>query len=145
MNRLSHIFVCAVLSILVVWTGAGIGMLRCEHSGGVQMAVTYEACHGGASCGEPAAHGGRHATAHDKCCKQQKGCMHLSVLKLQPSVPGVAQAFSFTALPAVLALPPLQAVLPACPVVVRRIYGSAVPARHGPPRLWLAIIRVLQI
>lgn len=145
MNRLSHIIIGAWLSILIVWTGVGVGMLRCEHSGGVQMAVAYDACKGGESCGSGTAAAHSRAAAHGKCCRPMKGCMHLSVLKLQPSVPGVAQTFSFMALPSAVALPPLPAVLPQCAVSVRRIFRCAVPARHGPPRLWLAIIRVLLI
>lgn len=131
MKRLSNIIVCVWLSMLVVWLGGGIGMLRCEHSGDVEFVQLKEMAQ---------------MTAQDGgCCKTSSPCMHLKIAKLSPVTQVAGSLFCFSV--PILALPvERQNVAPiTCTLTSRLAALGSEEVWHGPPRLWLSIIRVLQI
>lgn len=143
-KQLSHIIVCVWLSVLIVCTGGGIGMLRCAHGGGVeivQLSAAASSCqHGNRCCHGKADKGGSKAKG------RAASCMHMNVVQLSPMTQAAAHAWQCS-VPVVCLLPQTVAV-PHAPVAclsrLAAIGGSEV--WHGPPpRMWLAIIRVLQI
>ena len=165
MKRFSHIILGVWLSMLVIWLGGGIGLLCCEHSGEVeivQMAMGNNRCgmgsskHGNMSSkdGSQAMQDGSHtmhngSQAAQDCCKKKPStkpmpCMHLKVLKLQPATVA-SHAISLMAPVTALAAQHFSIRLPR-PIVLRTpACTSMAKVLHGPPRLWLSIIRVLII
>ena len=131
MKRLSNIIVCVWLSMLVVWLGGGIGMLRCEHSGEVEVVQVKEIT-------QMAAHG-------DGCCKTASPCMHLKIARLSPATQAVAHFFCFDIPVLALPLEQLAVVRPLPSATINRAAIGSGEVWHGPPRLWLSVIRVLQI
>ena len=118
------------LSVLLVWTGAGIALMHCCHSGHTG-AVQVQQVQAGAG--------------HSRCCCAKAPCMTVRVLKLSPSVPPVTVTrplLPVTFLPALFHTAP-----PACVPVLHGLPVQKPRGRawHGPPRSWLAFIRVLVI
>ena len=106
-------------------------MLRCEHSGDVELVQLKEMAQ---------------MTAQDGgCCKTSSPCMHLKIAKLSPVTQVAGSLFCFSV--PILALPvERQTVAPiTCTLTSRLAALGSEEVWHGPPRLWLSIIRVLQI
>lgn len=128
MKRIGTILVSFVLSLTIVYLGAGTVIVECLRSNTVTVGVLEDDCCKG-----------------DKCCQEKRTCMKTTVVRLQPTV--VCKQLCKVEKPALSLLPQLLGndvahflraeQLPQMQYVPR--------ATHAPPRLYLAFIRVLVI
>lgn len=79
------------------------------------------------------------------CCKPMAPCMDVKVVKLSPSMRASILSFNFSQLPVLAFVCPTVIDLKALVVCARHEVGALIRVWHGPPRVWLSIIRVLQI
>lgn len=118
-----------LLSLMVVAGGAGFVIVKCCCKG--NMAKT--------ECP------GKCCTRHDKHHIAAKPCAETIVMKLWPSATGLQEPSCVPGTPAMM-LPPYQAVMYGhTPVTAYFISRYAERLLHAPPRLYLAMIRVLII
>lgn len=135
------------LSLLLVWTGAGIGLLHCSHTGQTEaLQLSADACQ--KSCCHAKAQGTHthHAQRkHTGASYAKPSCMSLEVVKLSPSLraPHPLHSLAPLAVPLALFQQPLSQLhaMPALPVRPMTQGWSW----HGPPRSWLTFIRILII
>lgn len=128
MKRLSTIFTSLFLSLAILWIGSGVSLVHCSHSGQTQIMQM-----------------GMMDSGDNGCCQPTKPCMSVTVVKLSPSVSAVSTSFDFHQLPVIVGdwlttvdLRPLLSPTFLVPETVDSVW-------HGPPRVWLSLIRVLQI
>ena len=134
----ARIITSTLLSLLVVILGGGLTVLRCEHSGNVEIAQL----HSGGCDSDDSNCGGTSKGRH--CHAGTKPCMQHTLLKLATAV----QSSTYTPVPnqpsATIWLPYTLDIMPEPRPTLRPRFYQGTP-RHGPPRLWLAMIRVLII
>ena len=140
MTHPARIITSTLLSLLVVILGGGLTVLRCEHSGNVEIAQLHS---GGGGC--DTGYGNCGDTSKERHCHAgTKPCMQHSLLKLATAV----QTSTYTPVPcqpsATVWFPYALDVRPKPRPILRPGVYQGTP-HHGPPRLWLAMIRVLII
>lgn len=129
MKRQGNILICMLLSLMMVAGGAGFVIVKCCCKGGTPQTECRSKC-----CKQ----GGRHHM-------EAKSCAETVVMKLWPTTTGQQKPASVPdAQPTML--PPYQTAIYANTHMPARL-ESRYTARlqHAPPRLWLAMIRVLII
>lgn len=126
MKRLMHIFISALLSIMIVMMGSGVIIVHCNHTGTTKVVTYNQAC--------------------EKRCKTTSKCMKTTVLKFS-TMSQVQQHTLDYKLPVVI-LPWLQNPLFELKEIITtmsdalRYEGSS---RHGPPRKYLNLLCILLI
>lgn len=129
MKRQGNILICMLLSLMMVAGGAGFVIVKCCCKGNTALTKCRCTC-----CGA--------------CCKTsltKKSCAETVVMKLWPTATGLQKQASVPDAQATM-LPPYNiAVYSQAPVSAYLISRYAAKLLHAPPRLYLAIIRVLII
>ncbi|WP_418552428.1 hypothetical protein [Prevotella sp.] len=129
MKRQGNILICMLLSLMVVAGGAGFVIVKCCCKGNMTKTECRSKC-----CTQ---HGKHHIAA--------KPCAETIVMKLWPSATGLQKQAYVPDAPAMM-LPPYQSVMYGhIPVTAYFISRYAARLLHAPPRLYLAMIRVLII
>lgn len=127
MRHPGNILISIMLSLMVVYLGAGTVIMHCMHDDTVQIGMTEDCC----DC--------------DTECGVQQKCMEMTVMKLSPT--------TVTSIDKAHFMPLFTLVKPFCGFSYS-IFHSKKPyspasvvasVTHAPPRLYLAIIRVLII
>lgn len=129
-KRIGTIITIAVLALTIVYLGAGTVVVECMKSNTITMGMADmdDCCNKG-----------------QDDCKHNSPCMKTTIVKLQPTV--VAKQMVKLQVP-VLSMLPLFCVNSYSPVLSVRTIHDVIPKvnpPNGPPRLYLAIIRVLII
>lgn len=138
-HSLPHLLAVVWLSVITVWLGVGIGLVHCRHSGATEiMQMSQMAMPGGDCC---------KTAAMDDCCEHlaTAPCMDVKILKLPVSIYASSLSFDFTQIPVTACLLPTVIELKTDVFSVCRNADLVARVWHGPPRVWLSIIRVLQI
>lgn len=154
MKRFAYILLTLVMSLLLVWTGVGVAVLHCLHTGEVEALATHadadEGCCVAADCAtgdpEPDCCGAEHEMFSPHCRVQNSGCMSVEIVKLSPTTRVADNAYDFSAVGVWALL--VNVWLAACLSIADR--GAAVSRPrvlwNGPPRRrYLSLIRVLTI
>lgn len=145
MKRITGLLTTLLLSLTIVWMGAGITLLHCAHTGAVEVATAAEddGCAPDAHQEKPCHPMSHMAKAGD--CSRMPSCMSVEVLRLSPST--VSQSVRYIFGQTAVCLPPLVPVfadlLPADAGDSRTVVAES--PWHSPPRHYLTLIRVLQI
>ena len=125
MKRFSNILTSFFLSLIVVWMGVGITIIRCAHTGMIEdpMSAMQEI---------------------DPHCNQpmKSDCMKVLVYKLAPTSRVQTSTIDFQVLQPVILLF-RSVVLPQVQIVSVESVVSYL--RHSPPRAYLNLLRVLLI
>lgn len=124
MKQSARIAVSLVLSLLVVWMGAGIVLVHCCHTEKTTIVGMTGDC--------------------DDDCAPVSDCMKPVVLALSPVSKVVADIPVFHS-PLFCAAPYLLTVLPEVPQALPDDATHAVPRRFESPRAYLSFLRTLRI
>lgn len=130
MKRILYILTMATLALTIVYLGAGTVVVECLKSNSLTVGIV-----GMDSCCDDS----------DDNCAQDSPCMKTTFVKLQPTI--VAEQTTKIQAP-VLSLHPLFCANSFSPSFSANAFHevpSVVKPPHAPPRLYLAIIRVLKI
>ena len=148
MKRITGLLTMLAFSLVIIWTSAGVAMLHCAHTGALSPLVTASSC-SSSCCKESTAMAAHHRnaghtekTAH---CHPVSPCMSVQVMKLSPSTLSHSIHLIFSQAPTACLLPAwTQSLLP-MPKARPAERDFALLLRHGPPRSYLAFLRILRI
>lgn len=128
MNQTDRIITSLLLSLLIIFMGAGVSVVQCAHSGGLHTAQLSLA-----------------ETLEDMECDTAEDCMNVVQLKLSPTDVAPSHVYKFHAVQPVIATfasPVVLRMLVHEPVSSIRKTNRAVKDR---PRCYLNFIQVLLI
>lgn len=128
MKKLGTIVVSLLLAWVVVYLGAGTVVVECMMNNTVSVGTSDDG-----SCKD------------DGCCKKNKPCMKTTVVKLQPTL--LCKSLKSVQIPIITLIPQLcgNANERSFWVQTAQRVLRVVDSPHAPPRLYLAVIRVLII
>ncbi len=154
MKRLAYILLTIAMSLLLVWTGVGVAVLHCLHTGDVEALATHadadDGCcvTSGCEVGEPEPDccEDRHEMHSQHCRVQKSGCMSVEIVKLSPTTRVADNAYDLCTV-CMWAL--VANVWFAANLWGKPLKGAGARPRilwNGPPhRRYLSLIRVLII
>lgn len=148
MKRITGIITTLILSFVIIWTSAGITMLHCAHTGEVSPLVSETSC-SSSCCQESTSTAAHHhtdtSTQESMRCHPTSPCMSVEVLKLSPGTPSHSIHYIFSQAPVLCKLSAWTqtALLTVCVRQIERDFSLLL--RHGPPRRYLAFLRILRI
>lgn len=148
MKRITGILTTLLFSLVIIWTSAGIGMLHCAHSGELKPLIAST------SCPSPCCQESTSTTSHPHTasstgkavhCQPASSCMSVKVWRLAPGTTNNNLHFIFNQVPVLCKLLAwAQPTIPAfCSKTAERDFSQLL--RHGPPRRYLAFLRILRI
>lgn len=127
MRRKGKILIALMLSLMIIYLGAGISIITCTHMNTVKVAQISE------------------MTQSHNCCNEQSPCMHISVVKLSPT--SIVQQASFHFDNAFYVVPLFGDLIAYWlqPQFVTHITQHIYHAFFSLPRQYLSLIRILII
>ncbi|MCI6160088.1 MAG: hypothetical protein PUH24_06195 [Prevotellaceae bacterium] len=129
MKRTSRWLISFVLSIAIVWMGAGVSVMHCLHTGNIQIADMQEALCQAAECETET--GGE--------------CMEMQTVRLSPTPMAQTLLFDFAEMPVVSLLSHQFLAFQTCSDLLESLIPTYAELWHSPPRAYLYLIRILTI
>lgn len=130
MKKLSHIFLAVLLSVIILFIGSGVNIMRCAHSGTVKVMTAI----GVNSIGEDNA----------DCCMTSH-CMTVTHVELSPTTAAQQVVTDFHIIQPLLAVLPSMVIEWLRPAVCKTFVQPTRAVWKSPPRAYLNFIRVLII
>ena len=131
MKKVMHIFVSLLLLVTILFIGNGINIIRCAHSGAVEVVTAI----------------GGSLTHHseDNCCSIKSKCMTVTHLELSPTVTNQQVDTDFHVIQPLLAILPDFSLAGLLTVEWKPVVQSVYRLWKSPPRDYLNFICVLLI
>lgn len=154
MKRFAYILLTLVMSLLLVWTGVGIAVLHCLHTGDVEALATHtdadDGCCVASGCEtgepEPDCCEAEHNEYSEHYCVQKSGCMSVEIVKLSPTTRVADNAYDFCAVSTWALVATLWLAVGLWGKLLKRAGAWPCILWNGPPRRrYLSFIRVLII
>ncbi len=154
MKRFAYILLTLAMSLLLVWTGVGIAVLHCLHTGDVEALATHadadEGCCVASGCEdvelEPDCCGAEHDVFSDHCRVQKSGCMSVEIVKLSPTTRVADNAYDLCSVSVWALVATLWLAVGLWGKPLKRADARPCILWNGPPwRRYLSFIRVLTI
>ncbi len=154
MKRLAYILLALAMSLLLVWTGVGVAVLHCLHTGDVEALATHtdadDGCCVASGCEagepEPDCCSGEHDYLSEHCRVQKSGCMSVEIVKLSPTTRVTDNAYDHCTVGVWALVAALWLAAGMWGKPLKRDIAKPCILWNGPPwRRYLSFIRVLTI
>ena len=130
MKKCTHIFLALLLSMIILFIGSGVNIMRCAHSGTVKVMTAI----GVNSIGEE----------NQDCCMTSH-CMTVTHVELSPTTAAHQVVTDFHVIQPLLAILPSFEAEWLCPAICKTVVQRTRAVWKSPPRAYLSFIRVLII